>query len=899
MTIKQKLISGFLAVAFLAGVVGLFGLSASQQIVRSFDGGEEHFRSIVSAATAVTSYAKRAEGHLLLYLTLDSEEDRQKFFQRYESMKNEIAILDKKINVPEARQLLENIKSIEDQILERGVQLIQDHDRDLRESKKFNSESYGAELRKFHDAAGNVVKEAIRLARLETNFLNKQQSITSASELASYVKEGESHLMLFLDLGNHLDRERFFKNYARMQEEIALLSEVLKNPESIQNLDAIKATEGTFYHLGTLLLAAQEEAAAKKVPFREMGQARLLKDFNEASSQIRQASIRISDIEAGLENNLKDEALARAGFLRLNILLVMSGAIIAAILIGYFISKAITDPINKLKAGVMEVGKGHLCAKIDVEREDELGILANCFNQMSEDLTKSLVSREYVENILKSMMDALIVLSPDMKITRVNQAATRLLGCRGKDLIGRPFREIVEKSRYGALETDLFRRGFVNNAEVNFQSRAGTPIPVLLSGSVMRKEEGQIEGIVCAGRDISERKRVEAEKERLQAQLLQAQKMETVGTLAGGIAHDFNNLLTPILGFAEISRSEIAAESPVGGYLDRVIEAGTRARDLVQQILTFSRHAEPHRQAVRLELVVEEAARFLRALLPTHIEVRQVSTGDALTVLADPSQIHQVVMNLGTNAYQAMEETGGILELRLEAVRTDAEMLREHPGMAEGDYVALTVRDTGQGMDPMVAKRIFEPFFTTKEVGKGTGLGLSVVHGIVRDHGGSISVRSEPGRGAEFRVFFPRYQEALDKSVPRVRLEPASGQSVLFVDDEESVVLLGTQILEGFGYRVTAVTSSARALEVFRESPEIFDVAVTDLMLPGMKGCRLAEELRQIRPDLPIVLLTGNVGAISRQEAQACGIEEFLGKPFAGADLDRAVRRALSSAANS
>jgi PAS domain S-box-containing protein len=897
MTIKRKLISGFLAVAILAGVVGLFGLSASRQIVRSFDGGEEHFRSIVSAATAVTSYAKRAEGHLLLYLTLDSEEEGQKFYQRYESMRNEIAILDNEINVPEARQILENIKSIENRILKNGVQLIRVHDRDLRESKKFRPESYTVEFRRFHDAAGNVVKEAIRLARLETNFLNKQQSITSASELASYVKEGESHLMLFLDLGNPLDRERYFKNYARMQEEVAVLSEVLKNPESIRNLDAIKATEGTFYHLGTLLLAAREDAVAKNVPFREMVQAALLKDFNEASSRIRKASIRISDLEAGLENNLKEEALARAGFLRLNILLVMSGAVIAAILIGYFISKAITDPISKLKTAVSAVGKGHLWTKIDVDREDELGILATCFNQMSEDLTKSLVSREYVENILKSMMDALIVLSPEMGITRVNQAATRLLGCREEDLIGRPFSEIVEEIECQSLETDLLRQGFVSNAEINFQSRSGDLIPVLLSGSVMRNEEGRIEGIVCAGRDISERKRVEAEKERLQTQLIQAQKMETVGTLAGGIAHDFNNLLTPILGFAEIGRNEVPPESTLAAYLDRILEGGTRARDLVQQILTFSRHAEPHRQAVRIDLIVDEAARFLRASLPAHIEIRRFSSGGPWTIFGDASQIHQVVMNLGTNAYQAMEETGGILELGLEAFRTDAEWLREHPEMGKGEYVALTVRDDGQGMDPMVAKRIFEPFFTTKEVGRGTGLGLSVVHGIVRDHGGSISVSSEPGRGAEFRVLFPRCQESVDKSISRLRLEPASGQSVLFVDDEESVVLLGTQILEGFGYRVTTVTSSDRALDVFRESPEIFDVVVTDLMLPGMKGCRLAEELRHIRPDLPIVLLTGNVGAISRLAEPNCGIEEILGKPFAAADLDRAVRRALAIAA--
>ncbi len=529
-----------------------------------------------------------------------------------------------------------------------------------------------------------------------------------------------------------------------------------------------------------------------------------------------------------------------------------------------------------------------------MEQSDEIGALAGAINLMARDLHHTLVSRGYVENIINSMMDMLIVFSPDLSIQVVNRSTLALLGFTEKELLGQSIIEVVGVDFSEMISTNLFRVGFVSNIELNFRCKNGEIIPVLFSASVMRDADRAIQGVVCAARDMTEVKKGEQERARLQAQLIQAQKMETIGTLAGGIAHDFNNILTPILGFSEICRGEVDPKSRACQCLDHVINAAKRAKNLVQQVLTFSRQTEDKRRPLALEQVVNEAVELLRASLPKKVGIRQRTTPGLPLVMADPTQIHQVLMNLGANALQAMPGDDGDLEVDLDQVEADKALAESVSGMKPGTYLRLRVKDSGQGMDAETLKRIFEPFFTTKDIGKGTGLGLSVVHGIVTSHGGYIVVESEVGKGTTFTIYLPAV--STPQTVEEASLYDLSlGQErILLVDDEEIVLLLIGEMLEPLGYRVTPFNTPEEALTAFASEPNAYDLVITDLSMPRKSGLDVARRMKKARPDIPIILLTGYVGTVSREESAAAGIRDFVMKPVVAKDLTMVVRRALS-----
>jgi signal transduction histidine kinase len=384
------------------------------------------------------------------------------------------------------------------------------------------------------------------------------------------------------------------------------------------------------------------------------------------------------------------------------------------------------------------------------------------------------------------------------------------------------------------------------------------------------------------------------ERKRLEAQLRQAQKMEAIGTLAGGIAHDFNNILTAILGYTELALNDIPQDSAAWRYLQEVRKAGQRAKTLVQQILTFSRRTEQARTPVQLPRLVEEALTLLRASLPSTIAIRHHISQDTSTVLADPTQLHQVLLNLCANAEYAMRETGGLLEIRLEPVEVDEQVTAQHPELPAGPYVRITVTDTGHGMTPDVVERIFEPFFTTKRPGEGSGMGLALVHGIVASHGGVVTVASVVGQGTIFTVYLPRTDDSVRDEAAQEGSLPTGAERVLFVDDEEVLVRLGQEILLGLGYDVVVCTSSVEALDVFRMAPQRFDLVITDQTMPHMTGEELALELRRLRSDIPIILCTGFSHIIHAERAQELGIDAFLMKPLAMQDLARVIQQVLA-----
>ncbi len=424
-----------------------------------------------------------------------------------------------------------------------------------------------------------------------------------------------------------------------------------------------------------------------------------------------------------------------------------------------------------------------------------------------------------------------------------------------------------------------------------------------LAGIIMEREKSEkelnqnrqnLEKLVAKRTlELEERKRAEEERKKLQDQLQHAQKMEAIGILAGGIAHDFNNILGAILGYSEMAQEQAPNGSILRADLDNVLLAGNRAKELVTQILAFSRKVKSEQKPLLPQPIIKEAIKLLRSSIPTTILITQDIDNGYGMIKADPTQLHQVIVNLCTNAYQAMEEYGGTLSIGLERIVLTEDDLQDEPSLLPGPYTQLTVTDTGPGIDPVVQRHVFDPYFTTKEVGEGTGMGLAVVHGIVKNHGGMIRIHSKLGVGTSFNLFFPELSEVAKENNETVLPIPTGNERILFIDDEAILANMGKQLLERLGYSVTATTNSLEALEMFKAQPEQFDLVVTDQTMPGMTGADLARAIFVIRQDMPIILCTGYSNAISKEKALDMGIREFAMKPMVKKDIAPLVRRVL------
>jgi PAS domain S-box-containing protein len=500
-----------------------------------------------------------------------------------------------------------------------------------------------------------------------------------------------------------------------------------------------------------------------------------------------------------------------------------------------------------------------------------------------------LAIKEQWEKTFDAIDDIITIHDQDMRIIRANKAACKLFQMAPAALIGKHCYEVFRGGSEPcpgcpellALQTLTSQRATICHANLG-KTFAAAAFPVTDStGATI---------FVHIAKDISELMKME---ERLR----QSQKMEAIGTLAGGIAHDFNNILAPILGYGELAQTRIPPQTPLASDLQQIITAALRAKDLVQQILAFSRQAPQERRPLRPHLVIKEALKLLRASLPTTIEICEEIATDCGTILADPTQLHQIVMNLCTNAYQAMRESGGILGVRLfKAAIEEKDSKVVSSEILPGNYVQLEVSDTGCGMDHATLERIFEPYFTTKAKGQGTGLGLSVVHGIVKGYQGQITVYSEPGKGTCFHVYLPLIAETstVSESAPASPL-PTGNERLLVVDDENMITTMLEAILANLGYQVTVVNNSEKALALIADSPTTFDLLITDMTMPHLTGLELTARVLAIRPELPIILCTGFSELINKEQARALGIRAYLMKPVSVHELALAVRKALDT----
>lgn len=514
--------------------------------------------------------------------------------------------------------------------------------------------------------------------------------------------------------------------------------------------------------------------------------------------------------------------------------------------------------------------------------------------RVQEDLQKS---REQYRALYDQTPLIYFTVDPQGMIVSVNHYGARILGYDVQELMGQSVSSVIHPSDRSIFLSSIEKclRESTKNIvpELRKIKKDGTTLWVRETIQAIGQPLGP-KMVLLSCEDITEKKRTEEALVVSEQQLRHTQKMEAIGTLAGGIAHDFNNILGAILGYSELAMAQVAQDQRLRSYLQEVQAAGQRARDLVKQILAFSRRSEQEREAVNLQLVIRDVLRMIRASFPASIEILISMGPDPAVIYADASQMQQIVMNLCANAEYAMRDHGGVLEISLQHKEVPRDMGDRMVKLKAGPYVELTIRDTGKGMSPETVERIFEPFFTTKQAGEGTGLGLAVVHGIVHNHGGRITVSSMPEVGTTFTVLFPRLDVVVPLKPEEVMDWPTGSGKILFVDDEEMLTRWGTQLLSHLGYSVVSTVNPYEALEWFRETPRDFDVVVTDQTMPTMSGDTLARALLDIRQDIPILLCTGFSYTMSAEKAKALGIKAFLMKPVNGKSLAFALREILA-----
>ncbi len=524
----------------------------------------------------------------------------------------------------------------------------------------------------------------------------------------------------------------------------------------------------------------------------------------------------------------------------------------------------------------------------------ELGVLAKSFNDMGQAIKQREIglerAKEEWERTFDAISDIITIQDREFRITLANQATCNFLDLRRDEIQGQFCYKLfhnISMPCLGCPTLKTLEDNKTHSAEVVCDRQQEKRNLLFCSSPIFDDEERCI-GIVYSAKDLTETKELEI-------RLQQAQKMEAIGTLAGGIAHDFNNILTPILGYSEMLMDALPEGSQERADEEQVVKAANRAKELVKQILTFSRQTEQERNPVQVHLVIKEALKLMRSSMPANIEIKSSITVGCCQVLADPTQIHQVLMNLCTNAYHAMRESGGVLTVSLSEVDIAPEDYAENIGLQSGRYLRLLVSDTGHGMDKVLVNKIFDPYFTTKKKGEGTGVGLSVVHGIVKSHQGQITVYSEPGHGTEFHVYLPCVEYSQESLVEQQEIPQGQQEKVLVVDDEEAIVQLLGNILRKLCYVVITKSSSTAALETFRDGYQDIDLVVTDMSMPGLSGAELAVELLKIKPGLPIILCTGFSEVIDEEKARAVGFKGFLLKPVLKRQLALVAREALES----
>ena len=596
--------------------------------------------------------------------------------------------------------------------------------------------------------------------------------------------------------------------------------------------------------------------------------------------------------------------------------------LILSVILAFFVSRLISRPILQLTEAAAQIGKGSLDTRIAIHSKDEIGGLADSFNKMVNDLQMVTVSRDtFVQEVaerkkaeqalLKEKDNAqkyldvagvmLLVIGADEKVKHINKKGCEILGYDEQEIIGKNWFDNFLPQEIKNETSRVFRQIMDGKSEL-FEyyenpvvTKNGKERIIAWHNTPLIDEKGNIEATLSSGEDITQRKRAEDEKEKIQAQLLHAQKMEAIGTLTGGISHDFNNILQAILGYIQLLLMNKTENDPDIRYLNQINRSAYRASELTKELLIFSRKVESNLRPVNLNHEVAQVHKILRRTIPKMVAIELHLAEDIKILNGDPIQLEQVMMNIAVNANYAMQD-GGKLVFETRNVVLDERDSKAHAGAAPGEYIQLTISDTGCGMDKETLGHIFEPFYTTKEIGEGTGLGLAMVYGIVKSHGGHITVYSEPGLGTAFNIYFPvLVEENIEQEEESEKEAEICGghETILLVDDEETILDIGQEMLRTYGYTTITAENGERAIEIYKREKNRIDLVILDLGMPVMGGYKCLMELIRINPEIKVIITSGYRDSDKITEALKAGAAGFIGKPYHLRDLLNKTREIL------
>jgi len=707
-----------------------------------------------------------------------------------------------------------------------------------------------------------------------------------------------------LVLGESILLERCEEERIVFLEHLKQLKEMGTEPKKVA-FHLLETEFNTYYgkakELIGFLIECEIERGAIDVCYQEVGEKR--NAFSRVRTQIRtDLDLLVEEIRSGADESLSSATEE----MRLQSFKTFIICLVSVLLIMFFllyITRRIVLPVGSLSIMASKVARGDLEPKTDMALvgNDEIGDLWASFQTMTQGLKETTVSKSYLDDILESMADTLVVVNVDGNITTANRAALELLGCKLEELIGSRFDEVVSKNHEERPRTsivgELIREHSIVNANMFYKTKAGDIIPVSFSSSVMRDINGNIQGVVCVATDITELKLAEEEKEKLQLQLQQAQKMEAIGTLAGGVAHDLNNILSGIVTYPDLLLMQTAEDSPIRKPLITIQETGKKAAAIVQDMLTLARRGVAVTEVVNLNDVIFEYLNSpeynkMKMFYPD-VEVETRFEKGLLNIIGSPVHISKTIMNLVANAAEAIAGTGK-LSITTENRYID-KPVRGYDKVKEGDYAILTVKDTGGGISPEDMEKIFEPFYTKKRMGKsGTGLGMPVVWGAVKDHNGYIDLESEEGRGTTFTLYFPATRKTPTKIESGIQVEDymGRGESILIVDDVREQREIALTILSELNYTVTTVPSGEEAVEYLHDNA--VDLLILDMIMdPGMDGLDTYKEILKLHPDQKAIVASGFSETDRAKEVERLGAGQYIKKPYTLEKIGMAVRKEL------
>ena len=570
--------------------------------------------------------------------------------------------------------------------------------------------------------------------------------------------------------------------------------------------------------------------------------------------------------------------------------------LILTIIISFFLSRLLARPLSELSQLSLKIaeGKPYTDGQRISSNVMEVGQLMSSLSIMVNNLKRTEELKRY-QQLFEGVADPVFIYDFSGRFLEVNQIALDQFGFSKQEFENTTLMNIIPQKQcnnISALIEDIARTGGPVVFETEMFTKNSTSVYVeCRSRKIIFKGK---KAVLSVARDITDRKIAERERKRLEAELRQSHKMEAMGTLAGGIAHDFNNILSGIFGYCQLAEMNVLNPVKAKAYISQVFKGAQRAAGLTQQILSFARQTEHEKHLLNISVVVKEALKLLRASIPTTIEIKSNICSDT-PVMADPVQIHQVIMNLCTNAYHAMRKKGGILEVELNDIEISGKNSIPDVNILPGKYVELKVSDTGHGMDEEILEKIFDPYFSTKKKGEGTGLGLALVYSIVEEHNGYIKVYSTVGKGTQFYVFFPVANEKITSRGSSGDTKPLKGgkERIMVVDDEKSIIDSIEEFLKDYGFKVTTFSNGADAFEEFEKFPNDFDLVITDMTMPRMTGDRLSANILKIRKDIPIILCSGYSENISEEKAVEIGIKKYVQKPIDSQRLMSLIRELL------